>query len=128
MIIFTFNLDISSNHGDTLSSIIDITDFQKVDLRVGIVEKAERIPGSRKLLRLIVNLGSEKRQLIAGIAEYYKPEDLINKYVVVVVNLKPKKFMGFESQGMVLAANCVPGKKPVLLTVMEPVDPGAKVC
>ena len=110
------------------SSTIDIRDFQKVDLRVGIVEKAEKIPGSRKLLRLIVNLGYEKRQLIAGIAEYYKPEDIVGKYVVVVVNLKPKKFMGFESQGMILAANCVPGKKPVLLTVMEAIEPGAKVC
>ncbi len=108
--------------------MVDITDFQKIDLRVGIVEKAERIPGSRKLLKLMINLGSEKRQIIAGIAEYYKPEEVVGKYVIVVANLKPKKFMGYESQGMILAADCKPGAKPVLLTVLEPVEPGAKVC
>lgn len=110
------------------SQIIDYAEFAKVDLRVGVVEEAERIPGSRKLIRLLINLGSNKRQVIAGLAEWYKPEDLKGKYVIVVANLKPKKMMGYESQGMILAAGCGEGETPVILTVEKPVPPGSKVC
>ncbi|MCS7111713.1 MAG: methionine--tRNA ligase subunit beta [Ignisphaera sp.] len=108
------------------TEIIDINEFQRIDLRVGLVREAGRIPGSKKLLRLIVDLGNEVRQIIAGLAEWYEPNDLLGKYVVVVVNLKPKKFMGYESQGMILAT-CDQGK-PVLLTVISEAKPGSKIC
>jgi len=106
--------------------IIDIDEFKRIDLRVGIVRHAEQIPGSKKLLKLIVDLGSEQRQIIAGIAPWYKPEELIGKRVVVVANLKPKKLMGYESRGMILAS-CNEGK-PALVTVEGEVEPGSKIC
>ncbi len=108
--------------------LIDYQDFAKIDLRVGYVESAEPVPGAKKLIRLIVDLGSEKRQILAGLAEWYKPEDLKGKYIIVVANLKPKKMMGLESQGMLLAAGCGKGETPVILTVEKPVKPGTKVC
>ncbi|MEM1677884.1 MAG: methionine--tRNA ligase subunit beta [Ignisphaera sp.] len=108
------------------TSSINISEFQKIDLRVGLVKEAERIPGSKKLLRLIVDLGNEFRQIIAGLAEWYEPKDLLGKYVIVVTNLKPKKFMGYESQGMILAT-CDPGK-PALLTIVGEANPGSKIC
>ncbi|MEM0468079.1 MAG: methionine--tRNA ligase subunit beta [Pyrobaculum sp.] len=105
---------------------LSIDDFRRLDLRVGKVVEAARIEGSKKLIRLVVDLGSEKRQLVAGLAEYYRPEDLVGKYVVVVANLQPKKLMGVESQGMVLAT-C---EKPVLLTLERGGDEhvGERVC
>ncbi len=106
-------------------SFIDIDEFKKIDLRVGVVESAERIPGSKKLLKLIINLGNERRQIIAGIAQWYEPQSLIGKQVIVVANLKPKKFMGYESQGMILAT-C--DEKPILLTLAESGKPGSKIC
>ncbi len=107
--------------------IIDIRDFAKVDLRVGRIVEAEHIPGTR-LLRLIVDLGTEKRQIISGIAEYYKPEDLIGKKVVVVANLKPKRIRGYLSEGMILAAGCDNGQRPVLVVVGDEAEPGWKIC
>ncbi len=107
---------------------ITIDDFKKVDLRVGVVEEAERVPGSKKLIKLIVNLGNERRQVIAGLAPWYEPDYFKGKYVVIVANLKPKKLMGLESQGMILVAGCDVGEKPVPLTVPEPVKPGSRVC
>jgi len=105
---------------------VSIEEFARLDLRVGKVLKAERIPGARKLLRLEVDLGEgEPRQLVAGIAEFYEPEELVGLNIVVLANLKPKKFMGVESRGMLLAAD-VDGR-PVLLTVLEDVPPGTKV-
>lgn len=111
-----------------MSELIDINEFSKVDLRVGLVKHAERVPGSRKLIKLIVDLGSEERQVLAGLAEFYDPKELIGKYVIVVANLKPKKMMGLESKGMILAAGCGPDEKPVVLTTLEPVKPGTKIC
>lgn len=108
------------------SELIDIDMFRKIDLRVGLVKYAEKVQGSRKLIKLIVDLGSEERQIIAGLAEWYKPEDLVGKYVVVVANLKPKKLMGMESQGMILAT--CDKEKPVIITVAEDVKPGSKIC
>ncbi len=108
------------------TSLIDIEEFKRVDLRVGIVESAERIPGSKKLLKLIVNLGNDKRQIIAGIAQWYEPQDLVGKHVIVVANLKPKRLMGYESQGMILAT--CDEEKPILLTLAEPGKPGSKIC
>jgi len=106
---------------------ISIDDFAKIDLRVGRVVEAEHIPGT-KLLKLIVDLGHEKRQIVSGIAEYYKPEDLLGKKVVVVANLKPKKIRGYLSEGMILAAGCEKGQRPVLVTVGEEAETGWRVC
>ncbi len=102
---------------------ITIEDFSKIDLRVGKVVEAEHIPGTR-LLRLIVDLGGEKRRIISGIAEYYQPEDLIGRKVVVVANLKPKRIRGYLSEGMILAAGCEKGQRPVLVTVGDEAEPG----
>jgi len=107
---------------------IDYADFARVDLRVGKVLEAERVPNSKKLIRLIVDLGGEKRQILAGLAKWYRPEDFVGRYVIVVANLKPKRMAGLESQGMILAAPCSDEQKPALLTVSEPVEPGSKVC
>ncbi len=109
-------------------NIIEYEDFAKLDLRVGRVVNAERIPNSRKLLKLIVDIGGEERQVVAGLAKWYKPEDLIGKLVIVLVNLRPKRLAGVVSQGMVLAAPCGDGEKPVILTVDEEVRVGADVC
>ena len=112
-------------------SEITIDDFAKVDLRVGIVKTAERIEGTR-LLKLMIDLGNETRQIISGIAEFYTPEELVGKRVIVIVNLKPKKIRGFDSQGMILAAGCKEdeekGIKPRILTVDGEVPAGTKVC
>lgn len=106
-------------------NVITIDDFSKVDLRIAKVLEAEKVPNSRKLLRLIIDLGTEKRQIVAGIAEHYKPEELLGKLIVVVANLKPAKLMGIESQGMLLAAKS--GDILRLLTVNGEIAPGAKV-
>jgi methionine--tRNA ligase beta chain len=83
---------------------IPFSDFMKLDLRVGEVEEATQIPKSRNLLKLIVDFGSEKRQAVAGLLQYYKPEELVGKKFVFLVNLERRKLMGIESQCMVLAA------------------------
>lgn len=106
---------------------ITIDEFAQIDLRVGKVVEAERIPGTR-LLKLVVDLGSEKRQIVSGIAEYYSPEDLLGKKVVVVANLKPKKIRGYLSEGMILAAGCERNQRPVLVTVGDEAEPGWKIC
>lgn len=113
--------------------MITIDDFKKVELKVAKVIAAERVAGSDKLLKLDVDLGpstssgqvSEKRQIIAGIGKAYNPEDLINKQIIVVANLEPRSLMGFESQGMVLAANDESG--PVLLIPDKEVAPGTDI-
>jgi methionyl-tRNA synthetase len=84
---------------------IKIDDFKKIKLRTAKVVEAERVPKSKKLLKLQVTLGDEKRQIVAGIAEKYAPEDIIGKTIVVVANLESAKLMGIESQGMLLAVN-----------------------
>ena len=108
---------------------IKIEEFERLDLRIGRIKDAARIEGSKKLIKLKVDIGDEygrSRQLVAGIADEYKPEDLIGKLVPVLVNLEPKKFMGVESQGMLLAVS-VDGK-PVLLHPDKNVPPGSRVC
>ncbi|HZS11445.1 MAG TPA: methionine--tRNA ligase subunit beta, partial [Nitrospirales bacterium] len=104
---------------------ITIEDFQKIQLKVATVLTAERIPRSDKLLKLEVDLGDEKRQIVAGIGKRYEPQQVVGKRIVIVANLKPAKLMGIESQGMVLAA----GDKDVggLCTVFEDVPNGLKV-
>ncbi len=104
---------------------IDIGDFAKVQLKAAKVTAAERIEGSKKLLRLQVDLGGESRQVVAGIAQTHAPEELVGKTVVLVANLKPAKLMGVESNGMVLAGS-VDGKA-VLCSFEAEVEPGTKV-
>lgn len=109
---------------------ISIDDFLKVDLRVGEVKVAERVPNADKLLRLEVDLGEARpRQLLAGLAEYYEPEKLIGRKVVVVANLKPRKMRGLESQGMICAASLEDGtgENPAVATFIENVDIGARL-
>ena len=109
-------------------SYIDITDFAKVDLRVGQVLTAERIPKADKLLLLSIDLGEEKpRQILAGIAAYYEPEKLVGRKIVVVANLKPRKLRGYESQGMLLAASVGEEGKPVIATFAEDVPNGVRL-
>ena len=107
---------------------IEIGDFAKVDMRVGEILTAERVPKSDKLLRFTVDLGEDApRQILAGIAEYYEPEKMIGRKVVVVANLKPRKLRGFESQGMILAASVGEEGKPVVATFTEDVPNGARL-
>ncbi|MCS7104907.1 MAG: methionine--tRNA ligase subunit beta [Thermofilaceae archaeon] len=106
-------------------SVIKFEDFQKLDLKVGRVISAERVQRARKLLLLKVDLGGEIRTLVAGLAEHYTPEQLLNKQVIVVANLEPKVVMGLKSEGMLLAA--VTADKPVLIVPEEEVPPGTKV-
>jgi methionyl-tRNA synthetase len=113
---------------ENVTSFIDITDFTKVDLRVGEVLTAERIPKADKLLLLTVDIGEEKpRQILAGIAQYYEPEQLPGRKIAVVANLKPRKMRGHESQGMLLAASVGDEGKPVLATFTEDVPNGARL-
>ncbi len=111
--------------GKEKAEYITIEEFQKLDIRIGKVVRAEKIPGSKKLLRLEVDVGNEVRQVVAGIAEVYSPEDVEGRTVVILVNMKPAKLMGVESRGMILAAD-VDGK-PILLTPEKEVEPGTKV-
>src|SRR3954469_24814211 len=105
---------------------ITIDDFAKVDLRVGLVKVAERVPKSDKLLRLEIDIGTEVRQVLAGIAEAYAPETLVGRKVVIVANLAPRKMRGLESNGMIVAAS-LKGGKPVLASFLEEVDVGARL-
>jgi methionyl-tRNA synthetase len=105
---------------------IAIEDFMKVELRVAKVLSAERVPKSKKLLKLQVDVGSEQRQLVAGIAEAYEPEALVGRTVVIVFNLKAAKLMGIESNGMVLAAS-PEGGKPTLVSFEDPPALGTRV-
>jgi methionyl-tRNA synthetase len=104
---------------------ITIDDFLKIQLKTATVLSAERVPNSEKLIKLQVDLGTEKRQIVAGIGKKYEPDTLLGKRIVIVANLQPRKLMGIESQGMVLAA----GEANVegLITVLEDVAPGVKV-
>jgi methionyl-tRNA synthetase len=105
---------------------ITIDDFVKVDLRVGVVKLAERVPKSDKLLRLEVDIGTEVRQVLAGIAEAYAPETLVGRKVVIVANLAPRKMRGLESNGMIVAAS-LEGGRPVLAAFLEDVPVGARL-
>jgi methionyl-tRNA synthetase len=106
---------------------ISIEDFAKVEMRVGIVKSAEKIAGADKLLKVMVDIGDEVRQVLAGIAQYYTPEELVGRKVVVVVNLAPRKMRGQESNGMIVAASVGPEGKPVLATFTEDVPAGARL-
>jgi methionyl-tRNA synthetase len=113
--------------GISVSPTITIDDFAKVDLRVATVLEAERIKGADKLLRLVVDLGFEKRQILAGIALAYAPESLVGRKVVIVANLQPRKMRGLESQGMVVAASVGDDGRPVLASFVEEIENGARL-
>jgi methionyl-tRNA synthetase len=111
-----------------VTTFIEIDDFAKVDLRAGQVLSAERIPKADKLLLLKIDLGeAQPRQVLAGIAQYYEPEKLIGRKVVIVANLKPRKLRGYESQGMVVAASYGEEGRPVIATFTEDVPNGARL-
>jgi methionyl-tRNA synthetase len=105
---------------------ITIDDFVKVELRVGVVKVAEKVKNADKLLRLEVDIGTEVRQIVAGIAEAYAPETLVGRKVVIVANLAPRKLRGLESNGMIVAAS-PEGGQPVLAGFLEEVPLGARL-
>jgi len=114
-----------SEDNKAVKELITIDDFSKIDLRVAKVLDAEKVEGADKLLKLKVEMGDEIRQVVSGIAKYYKPEDLIGKNVILVANLKPVKLRGIESQGMILAAS--DDKDLVLATVERDIKSGTDV-
>ena len=107
--------------------MIPYSDFQKLDLRVGKVISAERVHGSEKLLKLMVDLGAEigERQIIAGVGKVYSPEDMVGLEIIIVANLEPRSLMGLESQGMLLAADSESG--PILLKPGKDALPGSRI-
>lgn len=107
--------------------MINFEEFSKIEVRIGKIVEAERVPETDKLIRMQVDLGEESlRQIVSGIAEWYGPEDLIGKLIPIVANLEPRKFKGVESQGMIMAAKDETGK-PILLHPADEVSPGASV-
>ena len=106
---------------------ITIDDFAKVELRVAQVVSAERVQGADKLLKLMVDVGTETRQILAGIAKAYSPESLVGRKIVIVANLLPRKMRGLESNGMLLAASVGDEGQPVLASFLEDVPNGAKL-
>jgi methionyl-tRNA synthetase len=110
-----------------VSEKIGIEDFAKVEMRVGQIKTAERIVGADKLLKLTVDIGTEIRQICAGIAQFYEPESLIGRKVAVVVNLAPRKLRGVESNGMIVAASVGPEGRPVLTSFIEDVEVGSRL-
>jgi len=104
--------------------MINFDEFKKMDLRVARVIEAEKVKDSEKLLKLKVDLGDEKRQIVAGISQFYQPEDLIGKEIVIIANLESKILAGIKSQGMVLTAE---SERPTILRPEEEVPPGTKI-
>lgn len=107
--------------------MINIEDFQKIELRVATILAAERVPSADKLLKLQIDLGNEQRQLVAGIAKHYAPEELIGKQIVVVANLQPAVIREVESKGMLLAASTDDYSQLALVTLQRPMPNGSRV-
>jgi len=105
---------------------ISFEEFQKLDLRIGRISEASQIPGSRNLIRMIVDFGTEKRQAVAGLLQYYKPEGLVGKKCAFVLNLQRRKMMGVESQCMIFAAEDDKGSV-VLLQPEKDIAEGSKI-
>jgi methionyl-tRNA synthetase len=106
--------------------MVSIEDFAKIDLRVGTVVSAERVPGATKILKLTIDIGERQITTASGIAQHYQPEELVGRRVVVVANLQPAVIRGIESQGMILAAS-QEGGKTVLVAPAEGIPNGSKV-
>ncbi|MFP5231978.1 MAG: methionine--tRNA ligase subunit beta [Acidobacteriota bacterium] len=117
---------IAPEEQSTLPSSISIDDFARIEMRVAQIAVAERIPKADKLLRLEVDLGNERRQILSGIAEWYTPEDLLGRRIIVITNLAPRKMRGLESHGMLLAAS-QDGGKPYLATVPDEAPLGSRL-
>jgi len=111
--------------GKESGKMISIDEFRRIELKVATIKKAEPHPNADKLLVLQIDLGSEERQIVAGIKGHYAPEELVGRQVVVVANLETAKLRGVESQGMLLAAS--DGERIVILTPEKEIHPGAKV-
>jgi methionyl-tRNA synthetase len=112
--------------GPAPDSRLSIDEFMKVELRVAKVLEAEAVAKSKKLIKLRIDVGTEERTIVAGIAEAYQPDQLVGRTIVIVANLKPAKLMGIESNGMVLAAS-LEGGAPTLLSVDPSMPPGTRV-
>ena len=104
---------------------VSYDDFKKLDIRVGSILEVEKIPGKRRIVKGVVDLGEEKRDVIIGGAEFYEPQDLVGKTVIVIANLETKKIAGIESNAMLLAADV--NDKPFWLTVDSNVPAGTKI-
>ena len=107
--------------------VITYDDFQKLDLRVATVVQAEAHPNADKLIVLQIDLGAEKRQIVAGLRAYYEPAALVGKQIIVVANLAPRMMRGLESKGMLLAASSEDHSQVIVLTPERPLAPGARV-
>jgi len=105
--------------------MITFDDFKKIDMRIGKVLSAEKVEGTDKLMNIKIDLGTEMRQLVAGIADMYEPHSLIGKEIPVLINLEPRKIRGIESQGMILAVDV--GGKPVIMHPDREVPPGSTI-
>jgi methionine--tRNA ligase beta chain len=105
--------------------MITFDDFKKIDMRIGKILSAEKVEGTDKLMKIEIDLGTERRQLVAGIADMYEPQSLIGKEIPVLMNLEPRKIKGIESQGMILAVD-VEGK-PVIMHPDREVPPGSTI-
>ncbi len=105
---------------------VSFEDFLRLDMQVGKIVEAEQIPGSRNLIKMIVDFGSEKRQSVAGLLQYYKPEELLDKQYAFVLNLQRRKFMGVESQCMILAAEDTKGNV-ILIKPEKDTEIGSKI-
>lgn len=106
--------------------MINFDQFSQIELKIETVMEAEKVEGSEKLIKLVVDLGEdEPRQILAGVKKWYKPEDFVGKKVIVVANMEPKNMMGLESNGMLLAADSEDG--PIFLTVAKKVPHGTKI-
>ena len=125
-ILFPKSLEAPPAASTTKDTMITIDEFKTVELRIAKIVRAERVEKSEKLVKLQITLGSEERQIVAGIAQHYGPEDLVGRTIVVVANLKPAKLMGLDSQGMLLAAHDETGTL-ALLTSDKPIAPGSAV-
>jgi methionyl-tRNA synthetase len=119
--------DVEAGRNGPQEPKITVDDFAKVELRVAQVVSAERVPGADKLLKLTVDVGSEVRQILAGIAKSYAPESMVGRKIVIVANLQPRRMRGLESNGMLLAASVGDEGRPVLATFLEDVPNGARL-
>nr|MDO8100202.1 hypothetical protein [Candidatus Njordarchaeota archaeon] len=108
-----------------MSHIVTFDEFQRLEMRVCTVKVAERLPSSKKLIKLKVDIGIETREVVAGVAEFYGPQDLESKNLILVVNLEPKKIMGVQSQGMILAADV--NGRPYVIFADPSIPAGARV-
>ncbi|MCD6458505.1 MAG: methionine--tRNA ligase subunit beta [Thermoproteales archaeon] len=108
-----------------MPELFHVKDFWRFDIRVGFVKDAEKVPRSKKLIKLTVDFGNQERTIVAGIGDQFNPEDLKGRKMIFVLNLKPKKLMGIESQGMLLVADA--NGKLFIISLPDEVPPGAKV-